>query len=61
MQGRNILEEVVTLHETVHELNHKNMNGVILKTDFEKTYDKVKWSFLRPTLGMKDFLISGTL
>jgi hypothetical protein len=42
MQGRYILDGVVTLHETVHELHHKKMNGVILKIDFEKAYDKVK-------------------
>jgi hypothetical protein len=28
------------------------MNGMI---DFEKAYDKVKWSFLQQTLGMKGF------
>jgi hypothetical protein len=31
------------------------MNGVILKLDFEKAYDKLKWSFLQQTLGMKGF------
>jgi hypothetical protein len=49
MQGRNILEGVVILHEAVHELHTKKLNGVILKLDFEKTYDKVKWSFLPNT------------
>jgi hypothetical protein len=42
MQGRNILDGVVVLHETVHELHRKNLDGVILKIDFEKAYDKVK-------------------
>jgi hypothetical protein len=55
MQGRNILDEVVTLHETVHELYSKKLNGVILKLDFEKAYDKVKWSFLQQTLRMQGF------
>ena len=31
------------------------MNGVILKIDFEKAYDKVKWPFLLQTLRMKAF------
>jgi hypothetical protein len=55
MQGRNILDGVAILHETVHELHSKKLNGVILKIDFEKAYDKVKWSFLQQTLRMKSF------
>jgi hypothetical protein len=46
MQGRHILDGVVTMHETVHEMHQKKLNGVILKINFEKAYDKVKWSFL---------------
>jgi uncharacterized protein (DUF2132 family) len=55
MQGRYILDGVVTLHEIVHELHRKKMNGAVLKIDFEKSYDKVKWSFLQQTLRMKCF------
>ena len=43
------------LHETVHELHHKNQSGVIFKIDFEKTYDKVRWNFLIQTLRLKGF------
>ena len=42
MPGKNIMEGVVILHETIHELHTKKRDGVILKIDFEKTYDKVK-------------------
>jgi hypothetical protein len=42
MPGRHILEGVVILHETIHELHRKKMDGVLLKIDFEKAYDKVK-------------------
>jgi hypothetical protein len=31
------------------------MDGVLLKIDFEKAYDKVKWSFLQQGLRMKGF------
>jgi hypothetical protein len=55
MQGRNILDGVAILHETVHELHSKKLNGVIIKLDFEKSYDKVKWSFLQQTLRMNGF------
>jgi hypothetical protein len=50
MRGRNILEGVVILHETVHEMHRKNLSGIIFKIDFEKAYDKVKWPFLLQTL-----------
>jgi hypothetical protein len=55
MQGRYILDGVVTLHETVHEMHRKNMNGVIFKIGFEKAYDEVKWPFLFQVLKMKGF------
>jgi hypothetical protein len=46
IKGRIILEGVVILHETIHELHQKKQSGVILKLDFEKYYDKVRWPFL---------------
>jgi hypothetical protein len=55
MQGRNIFDGVVVLHEAVHELHTKKLHAVILKVDFEKAYDKIKWSFLQHTLKMKGF------
>ena len=55
LPGRNIMEGVVILHETIHELHTKKRNGIIFKIDFEKAYDKVKWSFLQQTLRMKGF------
>ena len=55
MSGRNILEGVVILHETLHEIKKKKLNGVVLKLDFEKAYDKVNCDFLQQTLKMKGF------
>jgi hypothetical protein len=51
--GRYILEGVIILHETLHELRVKKMQGVILKLDFEKAYDKVRWSFMIEVLRKK--------
>jgi hypothetical protein len=31
------------------------MDGVLFKINFEKAYDKVKWSFLQQALRMKGF------
>jgi hypothetical protein len=39
------MEGIVILHETLHELHTKKQDEVIYKIDFEKAYDKDKWSF----------------
>jgi hypothetical protein len=57
LPGRYILEGVVVLHETIHELKRKKQKGFILRLDFEKAYDKVNWDFLQQVLRMKGFLI----
>jgi hypothetical protein len=55
MPGRHILEGVVVLHESIHEIHTKKLDGFIFKVDFEKAYDKVKWLFLQQALRMKEF------
>jgi hypothetical protein len=55
--GRNILEGVLILHEVIHELSSKSQNGIILKLDFEKAYDKMHWDFLEEVLILKEFPI----
>ena len=55
MPGRHILEGVVVLHETLHEIHSKKLDGVIFKVDFEKSYDKVKWPFLLQAMCIKGF------
>jgi hypothetical protein len=49
------MEGVVILHETIHELHRKKESGGILKIDFDKAYDKVKWPFVKQVLKMKGF------
>lgn len=51
--GRYILEGVIILQEILHELRVKKQSGIILKFDFEKTYDKVSWSFMMEVLRKK--------
>jgi hypothetical protein len=46
IKGRNIMDGVLSLHEILHETKRKKKDGVILKLDFEKAYDKISWSFL---------------
>jgi len=50
------MEDVVILHETLHELHRRKHNGMIFKIDFEKAYAKVNWNFLQQSLRMKGFL-----
>jgi hypothetical protein len=50
---RNILEGVVILYETLHELKRMKRKGIIMKLDFEKTYDKISWQFLLEVLERK--------
>jgi hypothetical protein len=53
--GLYIMEGVVMLHEMIHELHRRKQDGVILKLDFEKAYDKLKWPFIQQVLRLKGF------
>ena len=41
VKGRYIVDGVVMLHEIVHKLKCKKMQGVLFKIDFEKAYDSI--------------------
>jgi hypothetical protein len=49
------VDGAVMLHEIMHELRRKNMRGVILKIDFEKAYDSVRWDFVEEVMRRKGF------
>lgn len=55
MPGRHILQGVVILHETLHEMHTKKLDGAVFKVDFEKAYNKVKWPFLQQAWRIKGF------
>jgi hypothetical protein len=63
LRARTIVESAVgyKILPCLHELHSKKLNGVILKLDFEKNYNKVKWSFVHQTLRMKGFQLSDVL
>jgi hypothetical protein len=50
IRGRYILESVVLAHEIVHEAVKGGQKGLVLKLDYEKTYDRVDWLFLEELL-----------
>jgi hypothetical protein len=46
IRGRFIAASVMLLQEILKETKYKKHQGVVLKFDFEKAYDKVNWCFL---------------
>lgn len=46
VKGRTISKSVVIVKEIVHSMHRREVEGLILKIDFEKAFDSVKWSFL---------------
>jgi hypothetical protein len=40
------MNNILSLHEIWHETKRRGENGVILKLNFEKAYDKLHWVFL---------------
>lgn len=55
VKGRFILDDILCLHEIVHDLRVRGTKAVTLKLDFEKAYDSLSWSFLRRVLLAKGF------
>ena len=55
VQGRQILDVVLTANEIVDEKRRLEEEGVVFKIDFEKDYDHVSWDFLDHMLEKKGF------
>jgi hypothetical protein len=43
------------LHEVIHKLKRTKGKDLILKIDFEKAHDKVRWDFLETAMRGKGF------
>lgn len=55
IKGRYILDSVVVAHEIVHSIHNEKTQGIILKLDYEKTYDRVNLDFLIEILESRGF------
>jgi hypothetical protein len=55
MKGRDIMNNILALHEILHETKCKGQTRVVLKLDFKKAYDKVHWGFLMKCLRVRGF------
>jgi hypothetical protein len=56
VRGRYILESVVSAHEIIHEVVRSGQKGLVLKLEYEKSYDRVDWQFLEELLQSRGFL-----
>ena len=72
VKGRYIADGVTLLHEVLRESKFRKQQGIVLKLDFEKAYDKVNWNFLfdccrqrgfseRSMVWIKNAVTNGTL
>jgi hypothetical protein len=55
IKGRFITDGVALLQEVLRESKFRKQQGVVLKIDFEKAYDKVNWNFLLDCCRQKGF------
>jgi len=55
LKDRNIMDGILSLHEILHDSRIKKKDGLILKLDFEKAYDKLNWTFLFDCLKYRGF------
>lgn len=55
LKRRNIMDGIMCLREILHDTKNRKRDGVILKLDFEKAYDKISWKFLEDCLKQRGF------
>ena len=46
LEGRGLLDSVLVASETIDEVRRKKKSYVIVKVDYEKAYDSIRWDFL---------------
>jgi hypothetical protein len=49
------MDGVIVLHEMSHKMHRKKQDGLLLKKDFDKAYDRINWPFVQQTLRMNGF------
>ena len=46
VEGRQILDGVILVHEVLHLLKFTRKPGMMIKIDIAKAYDKLNWQFM---------------
>jgi Reverse transcriptase (RNA-dependent DNA polymerase) len=55
IQGKFILDNVLAAHEIIYYVKLYKHKGIIFKVNFEKSYDRISWSFLKELLLSRRF------
>lgn len=55
IQGRQISDSILIANEVIHSLQSKKSVGMVLKIDFEKAFDKIRWDFVFEVLRCMHF------
>jgi len=55
LKDRNIMDGILALHEILHDTRIKKKDGLVLKLDFERAYDKLNWELLFDCLRQRGF------
>eukprot|EP00253_Pinus_taeda_P007501 PITA_07501 len=50
VQGKQILNNIIQVHEVVHSLTSNRKVGMIMQLDLAKAYDKLNWTYIRRVL-----------
>ena len=46
IEGRQILEGFILVHEVIHSLKRTMRSGMMIKLDVVKAYDKLSWQYM---------------
>jgi hypothetical protein len=57
VEGHGPTESVVIAHETLHSMVQDKAQGLVLKLDYEKAFDKVSLDFLLDLLAKRGFIV----
>ena len=49
------MDGIVIFHEARNSIHSKKEDALLLKVDFEKAYDKIKWPFVYKILKLRGF------
>lgn len=50
IEGRQILDGIILIHEIIHSLKHSKQAGMIFKIDLSKAFDKLSWTYIQKML-----------